>query len=57
LPGLSSNCDPPDLCLWRSYNYRYDPLVPSGIKDLVPQILDYLKEVAIISRAPDYLPQ
>jgi hypothetical protein len=30
--GLVSNCNPPDLYLLSSYNYRYEPLVPS--KDL-----------------------
>jgi hypothetical protein len=29
LPRLTSNCDPPDLCLLSSQDYRREPLVPS----------------------------
>jgi hypothetical protein len=28
LPGLALNCDPPDLCLLSSQDYRCEPLVP-----------------------------
>jgi hypothetical protein len=28
-PGLTLNCDPPDLCLPSSYDYRHEPLAPS----------------------------
>jgi hypothetical protein len=28
LPRLASNCDPPDLCLLRSEDYRLELLVP-----------------------------
>jgi hypothetical protein len=28
LPGLSLNCDPPDLCLLSSQDYRWKPPVP-----------------------------
>jgi hypothetical protein len=27
--GLASNCNHPDLCLLRSYDYRPEPLAPS----------------------------
>jgi hypothetical protein len=31
LPRLTSNCDPPDLSLPSSWDYRSEPLAPSGI--------------------------
>jgi hypothetical protein len=31
LHGLASNCDPPDLCLLSSCDYRYEPLVPGSV--------------------------
>jgi hypothetical protein len=30
LPRLALNCDPPDLCLLSSWNYRREPLVPGS---------------------------
>jgi hypothetical protein len=37
LSGLASNCDPPDLCLLSSYDYRCEPLVPAQLF-LVPEV-------------------
>jgi hypothetical protein len=31
LQGLVSNCDPPDLCLLSSYNYKHEPPAPGNI--------------------------
>jgi hypothetical protein len=35
LPGLASNHDPSDLCLLSSWDYRREPLVPSGCRFFV----------------------
>jgi hypothetical protein len=29
--GLASNCDPPDLCLLKSQDYRHEPPVPVNV--------------------------
>jgi hypothetical protein len=36
-PGLALNCDPPDLCLLKSWDYRHELLVPSSNKVLLEQ--------------------
>jgi hypothetical protein len=30
LPGLPSNCSPPDFCLLRSWDYRREPVAPGS---------------------------
>jgi hypothetical protein len=35
LPGLALNCDPPDLCLLGSYDYRREPPPPSYARALM----------------------
>jgi hypothetical protein len=42
LPGLASNCDPPDLCLPSSWDNRNDSLIPASKLFFIPAVVSFL---------------
>jgi hypothetical protein len=47
LPGLASNCDPPDLCLLSSWDYRHEPLAPSSSSLFLNEYINFKYSVFI----------
>jgi hypothetical protein len=50
LSGLASNCNPPDLCLVSSYDYRHEPLAPGYIA-----VLNFRKWILIYHLLYDHI--
>jgi hypothetical protein len=45
LLGLASNCDPPDLCLLNSKNYRHEPLAPGKWPTFLKNVIKENKQI------------
>jgi hypothetical protein len=55
-PGLALNCDPFDLCLLRSYDYRCEPLAPGYVFFLPSFLPSFIPPSLPPSLLPSFLP-